>query len=351
MKSVSAEYTAYRALSSTSDAHCLKITRVDGDVFGFTDHDKPLVVDAVTYVPGLRPFAIKSAGNLEPANSETEGGFGSAGVTAADIRAGLWDYAAYQFFRVNWSDLTMGVEKGPSGRLGQITRGRTQFVTELLGIGQHLNQTIGRLVGPECDAELGDARCKVRLNPPAWAALTAYTVRPAGDAGLGSVVKPTTYNGRHFKCTTAGTSGASEPSWNTTIGGTTADGTVTWTAIQALTIISTVTSVIDRLSFYDSARAEAADFFSGGKVTFTGGANDGIAHEVKSYPGGSPNGLILLQLPFPYDIQAGDAYEMTAGCRFRFTEDCKAKFDNGDNFRGFPHVPGLDFLMGGKQGE
>jgi hypothetical protein len=61
----------------------------------------------------------------------------------------------------------------------------------------------------------------------AWAASTVYA--------LGQYVRQsaavTVGNERVFKCTTAGTSGASEPAWNLTGGATTADGTVVWTEV------------------------------------------------------------------------------------------------------------------------
>ena len=56
-----------------------------------------------------------------------------------------------------------------------------------------------------------------------WAASTAYA--------LTDKVRPLTSppSGKLFRCTTAGTSGGSEPTWNTTLGGTTNDGSVVWT--------------------------------------------------------------------------------------------------------------------------
>lgn len=53
-----------------------------------------------------------------------------------------------------------------------------------------------------------------------WVGSTAYTI--------GDTVKPTTENGYIYKCTSAGTSDSSEPSWPTTIGNTVTDGGVTW---------------------------------------------------------------------------------------------------------------------------
>lgn len=43
------------------------------------------------------------------------------------------------------------------------------------------------------------------------------------------IVKPTTFNGYVYKCTVAGTSDATEPTWPTTLNDTVVDGTATWT--------------------------------------------------------------------------------------------------------------------------
>jgi hypothetical protein len=62
-------------------------------------------------------------------------------------------------------------------------------------------------------------------NPPAW---SNGVVKALGDA-----VRPTARNGYTYECTTAGTTGSTEPTWPTTVGATVTDGTVTWTCRQS----------------------------------------------------------------------------------------------------------------------
>lgn len=57
-----------------------------------------------------------------------------------------------------------------------------------------------------------------------WAPSTAYTV------GQIRVPLPGQRNGLGYQCTTAGTSGASEPTWPDALGATVTDGTAVWTA-------------------------------------------------------------------------------------------------------------------------
>lgn len=65
----------------------------------------------------------------------------------------------------------------------------------------------------------------VLAAPADWAATTAYA--------LGDIVKPATRDGNEYVCSIAGTSGASEPTFATTVGAETADATATWTARKA----------------------------------------------------------------------------------------------------------------------
>lgn len=61
---------------------------------------------------------------------------------------------------------------------------------------------------------------EVKNTDRLWQASTAYEVN--------DIVVPTTSNGRSYVCTILGTTGASEPTWSTTEGGTVVDGGATW---------------------------------------------------------------------------------------------------------------------------
>lgn len=111
------------------------------------------------------------------------------------------------------------------------------------------------------------------------------------------------------------------------------------------TITGSVTSALSQQEFLDTSRSEETGYFNGGIISFTSGNNAGLSLEVKEYvlkaSGGSQ---VILALPMPYAFAEGDAYSMTRGCD-KTLENCHAHFSNVANFRGEPHVPGLDRML------
>lgn len=344
MKTLPAAYASHIATRSTTIAHALKVTRPDGEIFGFTSHDIDDTVDGTLYRAntGIAPTSIVTAAGLGVGNMELRTLHDGTVFTLSDIEGGIWKNSDFIIFRYNYESLADGIgETLLVGTFGELELKLGELVIELRDLRQYLQHAVGSPSQKNCRYRLGDTKCGVRLNPPAWAATTAYTARTAGDAASGSVVRPSTPNDRHFKCTTAGTSDSSEPTWNTTISGTTTDGTVTWTTIQALTVIGTLTGVGDKQTFQDTGRTEAVDYFDQGTITFTSGANNGITRQVKEY---AANGTFTTWLPFPNTVAIGDTYSAIAGCSLRFSEDCIAKFDNVINFGGEPHRPLIDAI-------
>ncbi len=84
-------------------------------------------------------------------------------------------------------------------------------------------------------------------------------------------------------------------------------------------------------------------WFTRGKLVFVSGANETAAVEIKEHR--FENGEVRLSLwqSMPEAIAPGDTFTLTSGCDKRF-ETCRTKFANAVNFRGFPHMPGNDFV-------
>ena len=107
--------------------------------------------------------------------------------------------------------------------------------------------------------------------------------------------------------------------------------------LTGYTFTGSVTASASQQVFTDSTKAQAADYFAEGIVTFTNGVNAGLSQKVKTFTGG----VFTLALPMLQAIAVGTTYSVVAGCRKRL-EDCSTKFNNVLNFQGEPHLPGVD---------
>lgn len=349
--------------SVTSLATCWKVTlQNEGSpvtTLGFTDHDRDVVFDGVTYIArtGLGSSDVASGGDLSVDNLEASGMLVSPAITEADLIAGLWDFADVEVFMVNWNDLSMGALILRTGKLGEVQTDRGSFKAEIRGLLQAYSRIIGELTSPGCRAELYDARCKV--DP------STFTVTGMIEGVNGDLV--TLYDSNR---TEAGPTGGLAI---TNI--TTADpGVVSVAAITGLfdglpieisgvvgpTEVNTTTIVrnldtahshfdlpIDTsgLAGYVSGGTVTplggdSGYFDFGTITFLDGDCAGRSMEVQVYVPGQ----IRLAQPMPYAVQVGDAYLMRAGCD-KSLSTCISKFDNVKNMRSEPYLPGIDRLV------
>ena len=111
-------------------------------------------------------------------------------------------------------------------------------------------------------------------------------------------------------------------------------------ALGPYTVAGSVTSVTSQQVFTDSTKAQAADYFAEGVITFTSGPLTGFEQKVKAFEGG----VFTLSLPMYQAIDLGTTFTVVAGCRKRLAEDCFTKFNNVLNFQGEPHLPGIDVI-------
>lgn len=278
---IPADLQAHLETRETTLAWCWKITRRDGTTLGFTNHDRDLSFDGVTYEAstGFLGTEIESQLGMAVDNMDVYGAVDSVQIKEEDLEAGRYDNADIEVYLVNWQDVSQRVIM-KKGNLGEVRRGKVMFQTEVRGLSHQLQQVKGRLYSYTCDALLGDSRCaKTGLDSPTF-------------TGNGTVNGGNGYS----------------------------------------------TIIASGLDSYESK------WFTRGKLTFTSGANSGIVREVKSHFFDNGIVSVSLWEPTPFKFENGDTFSILAGCDKTF-KTCKAKFANQVNFRGFPHIPGSNTVI------
>jgi uncharacterized phage protein (TIGR02218 family) len=264
---------------ATTLCWCWRLTRRDGVVIGFTDHDRDLAFDGSAFEAqaGFTATEIRDSVGLSVDNLEVESALSSARLDEAGLSGAKFDDAKIEIFRVNWQAPDQRVLMRV-GSIGEVRRHGSTFAAEVRGLAHYMGQPRGRLYQHSCDADVGSARCGVHLSAAAY-------------KGSGSVLAA----GSRRRFTVAGLSGF-------------ADG-----------------------------------WFTRGLLTFTSGDTAGRAIEVKRH--GLSNGAVSLELwqESAEPITVGTTFTVTVGCD-KALSTCAAKFANTVNFRGFPDMPGNDFL-------
>ncbi len=275
MRTLAAGLASHLESGATTLCHCWKLSPQANPPLGFTDHDHDLVFDGVTYEAqaGFEASEIESSLGFSVDNLEASGALDSSQLDAERLRAGDFDNAEIEIYKVNWQDVSQRLLLR-KGHVGEVTHGGAGFTAEVRGLSHVLNQTRGRVFQFGCDAALGDSRCTVNLESAAYKAtgsvIAAEENRRLHVAGLGSYP----------------------------------DG-----------------------------------WFSLGTLTWTAGLNAGRFEEVKFHQGD----VVELWEAARFPVGLGDGFVIRAGCDKQHST-CRAKFFNGNNFRGFPHLPGTDFV-------
>lgn len=119
------------------------------------------------------------------------------------------------------------------------------------------------------------------------------------------------------------------------------NSTFTIATVTALSMTITQATLVTEAGTGDE-RIQMRDYYAGGLITWTSGSNINLSMEVKEWFPVTRE--ILLFLPAPYTIVAGDDFTIRPGCDKR-VETCLNKFNNVPNFRGEPHLPGQDQIL------
>lgn len=251
MKNISDALQEHLDSGATTMCYCWRITRNDGEVQGFTEHDKDLTFDGTTFEAssGFTATQVEQTLGLAVDNLDVDGALSSDTINEDDLAAGMYDGAGVELFWVNWADVSERVLVS-KGSIGEVKRMQTAFTAELRSQSDKMGQRTGRTYQRYCDADLGDSRCKINLES-------------------------STYKGT---------------------------GTVT-------AVIDARNIVVSGLGSY------AADWFTLGKITFTSGVNDDITYEVKTHSVSGSNVNIELWHRPAFNMEVTDTFVIRAGCK------------------------------------
>jgi uncharacterized phage protein (TIGR02218 family) len=284
MKTRSPALATAQSAQTRTTTWCWKATRQDGTVLAVTMLSESLLFEGDLYLPryGFNPRALGQEASAAVANSQVSG-YLSDQITELEFEAGKWDGCTVEMFELNYRDITAGKMRLATFTMGNIKVTRSAFEADVNGLTQKLQKIVGRVVTKGCPWVFGS------ISPDNWT--------PACNKALGP-----------------------------------------------LTVTGTLTAAPDRRTLIDTSRSEANDYFGGGVLTFTSGANAGDSLEISSYD--SATKTFVTYMPYLHNPAVGDTYSLTPGCRKRFTEDCRSKWANTNNHGGFDAIPGPDKVIG-----
>lgn len=349
-RTIGANLATHLATRTHTRVKMLRLDLADGTAIGVTDHDRVLNFDladgAIDYDPetGILPSAIALSEGFDADNFEVTGPIGDT-VTLVAVLGGRFNRATVRLFEVNWNALADGAAELIKGYVASARVAGGRFIFEIRSDVDRFNQDIGSVITPYCEHDLGDAGCGYPVRPGLWQAATGVAVRGDWDAKVGDVVRPSTFTGFDYECTTAGTTGGSEPTWPTTLGGTVNDNGVVWTAISAAAFPAVASAGGGALTFaVDAFPVATVDGqFAYGTVEFLTGDLAGIRKmDIQGYTA-STRTLEMLE-PLPAAPAAGDTLMIRRGC-LRTRVACRDTWRNTRNARAFFDVPGTDQVL------
>ncbi|WEK48503.1 MAG: DUF2163 domain-containing protein [Candidatus Kaistia colombiensis] len=254
MRAIPDGLAAHLSGDASTTCHAWRLQRKDGVVLGFTDHDRDLVFDGVTFeaATGFSASEASAETCMVTGGMEVAGALVSDRLSEAELAAGAFDHARIETFLVNWSApeerLLLRV-----GHIGEVLREDGAFRVEIRGLAAGLDEPLGRVFRAPCDADLGDFKCRVDLDDPAF---------------HGSGVVVTASDGRR----------------------------ITVSGLEAF----------------------AAGWFERGTLAWTSGANEGRSAVVKSQRDVAGTPTIELWNAMTGVLEPGDGFTVTAGCDKRF---------------------------------
>lgn len=250
MRDIPAALASHLDQTSTTTCHAWRLTRTDGLVLGFTEHDHDLEFSGTVFsaATGFRAGEVETGLGLEADAASVAGAFSDAAISTDDLALGRYDGARVETFLVNWQSPGDHVLLS-TRQLGEVRSAGPAFTVELRSLAASLDQPHGRLYGRRCDADLGDARCGKNISAAPF----------------------------------------------------TLDGTIVEVADEMTLIVS-------------GLAGRPAGWFSGGRVRFATGLLSGLSADISGHSVEAGGARLALWSPLARLPAPGDPVQVSAGC-------------------------------------
>jgi uncharacterized phage protein (TIGR02218 family) len=311
-----------------------RVTRLDGYVLRFTDHDRILTVDAEQYAPALLGSlsAERRDSDLKVSNQEARGLVDGSTVLIPDLLGNKYRGAKVEQWIVDWRRPWVWHYRATK-RIRMMSYDGSGWVATLEGVSTQLQQPVGGRFGgthsQQCTYTLGDAAtCKADISDDLIYNETAITVATAGTTAILIAVSGTPWTtnqwaGYYFHMR-EGTERGKERRIvsNTTnvltlassLDASPLNGQVGWIGQgpRVAAVVSPRMEFTITAGDFPTSASYVNNFFRDGEWQWTTGDNVGHVSPIIEYDAGTRT--VRLLLPTPFDINANDRGIMRPGC-------------------------------------
>jgi uncharacterized phage protein (TIGR02218 family) len=324
-----------------------EITRLDGNVLRLTDHDKPLTIDGVQYLPAsLGTLSAEQRDAALRASTQDASGFVDGTLlTIPDLMGNKYRGARVVQTLVDWRRPWVWHYRSLK-RIRQMAYDGTRWTATLEGIGARLQQNVGGRFGgthsQTCTYILGDQKtCKADLsglleyNPAATFLvqnITLFTSTPVLIRGQSVSWTTNQWAGYRFVLRSGNARGEERRIVSNTSDVLTLDAPLSvepafndsaWIG-QGPRVASIDTQrMIFALNTSDFPSTYSNNHFRDGEIEWVTGANVGTISPIVESTGATRSMRLLL--PTPFDITVGDRGIVRPGCD-GLVGTCNSKF-------------------------
>lgn len=311
-----------------------RVTRTDGYILRFTDHDRIVTLDAQSYYPAALSSitAERRESDMRASNQEASGIVDGSVVMIPDLLGNKYRGAKVEQMLVDWRRPWVWHYKATK-RIRMMSYDGSGWIATLEGLTSQMQQPVGGRFGgthsQQCTYTLADPdTCKADIADDLIYNETAITVATAGTTAIlvavaGAPWTVDQWAGYYFHMRQGAQRGKERRVVSNTTNVLTLDaaldaaplnGEVGWLGRgpRVATVISPRMEFTITAGDFPTASSYVDNFFRDGEWEWTTGDNVGTVSPIIEYDSGTRT--VRLLLPTPFDIDPNDRGIMRPGC-------------------------------------